>query len=256
MLEYSNALHDVGISYAPQRVSDALLRMGYTRKLASKVKKYKYRQENMKHYLWVCKQLQEKSWDNMHFMDQTGIDPRNCGPKRARSKKGTRAFVDREAIKSGDHFTIQGICNADPNRQQHVAYNILSGADTYEDHEAFMMRLIECHYLRPGDIVWHDNVSVYTGTNTGGYLANFLLEQFNIYFLELPTYSPELNNIELLWCALKMHLRKYRAVKNNEELLFIAKTYLDNVSCEAIQKQQDHVKKIICELMNAAENGV
>ena len=63
-----------------------------------------------------------------------------------------------------------------------------------------------------------------------------------------PDRSPELNNIELLWCALKMHLRKYRAVKNNEELLFIAKTYLDNVSCEAIQKQQDHVKKIICEL--------
>lgn len=58
-------------------------------------------------------------------------------------------------------------------------------------------------FLRPGDLVVMDNLNMHKSPAT-----RRLIEAAGAVPLYLPTYSPELNPIELLWAHLKRELRR------------------------------------------------
>ena len=58
-------------------------------------------------------------------------------------------------------------------------------------------------WLRPGDVVVMDNLNMHRSAAT-----RRLIEDAGATPVYLPTYSPELNPIELLWAHLKRQLRK------------------------------------------------
>jgi transposase len=58
-------------------------------------------------------------------------------------------------------------------------------------------------WLRPGDLVVMDNLNMHRSAAT-----RRLIERAGATPVYLPTYSPELNPIELLWAHLKRQLRK------------------------------------------------
>jgi transposase len=61
-------------------------------------------------------------------------------------------------------------------------------------------------FLKSGDILVMDNAAIHVfGEND--VLIDFLWEHFRIHILMLPTRSPELNHIELLWNILVQHLK-------------------------------------------------
>lgn len=58
-------------------------------------------------------------------------------------------------------------------------------------------------WLRPGDLVLMDNLNIHKGQAVRDAIA-----KAGAQAVYLPTYSPELNPIELLWADLKRDLRK------------------------------------------------
>jgi len=58
-------------------------------------------------------------------------------------------------------------------------------------------------WLRPGDLVLMDNLNIHKGQAVRDAIA-----AAGAQAVYLPTYSPELNPIELLWADLKRDLRK------------------------------------------------
>ena len=241
--EYVSGLADIGIVVSYQQVAERLKKLGLTLKLASRVKKIKYSDINMDKYLAFIDEILKMDWNTLHFMDQTGVDTRNTGRKRSRSLKGTPANVEVDNV-SGRHYTIQGICCCDPERESNFAYNIIIGADTFVEYEEFVFNLIESGYLKENDVVFMDNWSGYVGKQAED-LHKTILDTFGIFFVSLPAYSPELNCIELLWHHLKAHLRKYRRCVSDQELLFICTEFMDKINHEDVRKVQQHVKNVI-----------
>jgi transposase len=77
------------------------------------------------------------------------------------------------------------------------------------DSNAFSIAVEEAiiaGFLKSGNILVMDNTAIHVfGEND--VLINFLWEHFGIHVLMLPTHSPELNPIELLWNILVQHLK-------------------------------------------------
>ncbi len=60
--------------------------------------------------------------------------------------------------------------------------------------------------LRPGDIVFMDNLSIHKGPH-----IRTLIESVGAHLEFLPPYSPDLNPIELCWAKIKTALRAAKA---------------------------------------------
>ncbi len=73
----------------------------------------------------------------------------------------------------------------------------------------FVARAIRDEYLGFGDILVLDNSSIHSGSLMFEALME-LLEENGIQLIFLPTYSPELNPIELVFGKVKQHLRDHR----------------------------------------------
>jgi len=77
------------------------------------------------------------------------------------------------------------------------------------DSEAFAIAVeeaIKAGFLKAGDVLVMDNAAIHVG-GENNVLEDFLWDNFGIHVVMLPTCSPELNPIELLWNILVQHLR-------------------------------------------------
>lgn len=77
------------------------------------------------------------------------------------------------------------------------------------DFLEFLLSLIENGYLVAGDILVLDNASVHAGLDSLEMLSDLLCAA-NVKLVFLPTYSPELNPIELVFMWVKRFLRENR----------------------------------------------
>ena len=72
------------------------------------------------------------------------------------------------------------------------------GSNNQVDFIRFLLCLIEDGHLQNGDILIVDNASVHAGRATNSMLLD-LLTANNVKLIFLPTYSPELNPIKLVF---------------------------------------------------------
>jgi hypothetical protein len=79
------------------------------------------------------------------------------------------------------------------------------------DSAAFLDDVIEAivdGFLVEGDVLVLDNATIHTGKENDA-MADWSWERHGIFFAFLPTRSPELNPIELVWNYLVQKLRSY-----------------------------------------------
>jgi len=88
----------------------------------------------------------------------------------------------------------------------------IEGATDADVFAAYVKEVL-CPTLRPSDIVIMDNLGAHKRAST---IA--LIEQCGASVKFLPTYSPDLNPIEMMWSKLKAWLRNAQA-RNHESLL-------------------------------------
>jgi hypothetical protein len=94
-------------------------------------------------------------------------------------------------------YTIIGLCGVDTSAPPFF-FNLNQFTNDSEAFSIAVEEAIIAGFLKSGDILVMDNAAIHVfGEND--VLVDFLWENFGIHMLMLPTRSPELNPIELLW---------------------------------------------------------
>ena len=95
------------------------------------------------------------------------------------------------------------------------------------DSQLFMgnvvMDAIVDRFLVKGDVLELDNAAIHTGGENDT-MADWLWSRFGIFVAFLPTRSPELNPIELLWNYLVQKLKHYLMQTLHENMASIGQT--------------------------------
>ena len=111
---------------------------------------------------------------------------------------------------SKNRFNILAAVNLKGGSVPPVYYHVLEETTTSAIYLEYVKMLISNGILSPGDYFVVDNCSIhYQGDNVG--LPDALWDLYQIRFVALPPYSPELNPTELVFNALLQRLRSERA---------------------------------------------
>ena len=132
------------------------------------------------------------------FLDETGMRL-NYTRTHGRSKRGKRCHGQRPKPKGKIVTLIGAMCITG------VIASLMFEGGTNTETFLFFVREILVPTLWKGAVVIMDNLNVHTNQ-----LVVEAIESVGARVLFLPTYSPELNPIEMLWSKLKAFLRKLK----------------------------------------------
>jgi len=90
----------------------------------------------------------------------------------------------------------------------------------------FVLHAIEQGYLIPGDYLIMDNASFHGAKDTFADLVE-LLTLRNVYLIFLPTYSPELNPVELIFGWVKSFCKRHSVSYNIKQEIMLALSMLE-----------------------------
>ena len=126
-----------------------------------------------------------------------------------------------------------------------------TGEENYDSHSVrqYLSDAISIGWLQPYDILVCDNDTIHEAgfnNNLGDYLWNTAgLDglPLNILLLLLPTRSPELNPIELLWNTLRQRLRGYRrGLDGRHGVVRAACAIMDGFDFELVERTFRHCR--------------
>ena len=125
------------------------------------------------------------------------------------------------------------------NPLQHPIFiDIREDSNSQHDFERFIISAIDSNYLQPGDYLIMDNATVHTAEDTIVGIAKTFREK-NISVYLLPTYSPELSPIELIFNMVKSNIRYNRSP--NTSLFDAIIEGLATVTREKVMSAYNHV---------------
>jgi hypothetical protein len=104
-------------------------------------------------------------------------------------------------------YSIIGFCGIDP-RTVPFDFYINEGTNDAEDFSDAVEMAVLKGFLLPGDVLILDNASIHRFKEAES-LEDWLWDNFYILLIFLPTRSPELNPIELLWHILVARLKNW-----------------------------------------------
>jgi len=176
----------------------------WTWKIASHIQVQKYLPQNMERYgqfvTWFC----QADWRKVKFLDEVHFSSKNVakstavGPVNQRVIRlnwapiDTRMSVTAITTPERENKPIEIWAREDSNNAQNFV--------------EFVLYCLEEHILENGDVLVCDNSSVHGGDNTLAHLDT-ILQVFGVTMYFLPTYSPELNPIEMVFGFVKTYLR-------------------------------------------------
>jgi hypothetical protein len=204
----------------------------------------KFRPENIVRYLEYRAKI-EQLFDHSkyHFCDEKHLVNKDVYSKRARADPLT-GYMDCVYV-SGDFratYNLLAITSANPRKAQNMAYSL--GVEN-GDSAAFLLfieGLIVSKWFEVGDILIMDNAAIHTG-GEAAIVENLLWEcQVNgtplrVLIVYLPTRSPELNPIELLFHVLARRIQSWQhrlAEQGPNAVVEQASRVLDEMSYELI----------------------
>jgi transposase len=168
----------------------------------------KYTAENIAYYDTYMRLVQYIPWLHLKFLDETHFDPVDCTRRRTYGLTGTATRVPT-AYPLGQRYSVTIMLSLTPDDHGGpVFFDLFNHTNTAMDFLRFLRFLVEGNHLQRGDILILDNATVH---NAEEMLieATTLLAENGIRMRFLPTYSPELNPVELVNAAVKSRLRGY-----------------------------------------------
>ena len=135
-------------------------------------------------------------------------------------------------------FTIIGFCGIDEDTFAFDFY-IHRGKNCSEHFFDAIKLSIQKGFLRPFDTLVLDNASIHC-MGAARDLDEWMWEEHNILLLFLPTRSPELNPIELLWNVLIQRMKMLRRGLEgfNNLTIEIADAIMSSITTEDVYKRQ------------------
>jgi transposase len=108
-----------------------------------------------------------------------------------------------------DAFNLFAIISASPRKASPVAYSIGRDNGNAASFLAFIEMLLANNWFERGDVLILDNASIHIGQEAD-IVEDLLWNAMQVVVVFLPTRSPELNPIELVFHILSRRIRSYR----------------------------------------------
>jgi len=142
-------------------------------------------------------------------------------------------------------YSIVGFCGID-RRTGPFQYSLHDGSNDATAFSKAVKEGVKNEFLLPYDIIVLDNAT-YHHHGDASSLEDWLWKKFRIYVLFLPTRSPELNPIELLWHTLVQRLQNWPIMQNRpcrDAVAFAAGSIMDSFTHEDVEKAYRHCNYI------------
>ena len=150
------------------------------------------------------------------FLDEKHIV--NKDALRAKTRKDPLTGKMDHIPVSGDFretFNLMAIVSLNPTKSKSIEYHIDKNTNDAFSFVVFIEYLIETKYLKHNEVLVMDNAAIHVGgvaKNIQEILWNSVVEgsPLHILVIFLPTRSPELNPIELIFHILAKRIKSYR----------------------------------------------
>lgn len=146
---------------------------------------------------WV-KFIQSVNPEKLVFLDESGVNTdftRNYGRSIGKSR-----VVDNIPRNTPKNTTVVSSIRLNGER----AYQSVDGSMNTEKFKNYIENIL-CPTLKFGDIVVMDNLSVHKNKE-----IEKIIHRVGATVKYLPSYSPDLNPIEMMWSKMKSYLRKWK----------------------------------------------
>jgi transposase len=175
------------------------------------VPKDKFRVENIVRYMefrMVLERLPDRT--KFHWLDEKHLLNRDVEAQRVRADPLSGyipcIFVNGDFR---DAYNLIAIISGCPTKERPVAYAIGRENGTAASFLVFIQFLLLNSWFERGDILIMDNASIHTG-GEADIVEDMLWHAMEVLVVYLPTRSPELNPIELIFHILARRLRSFR----------------------------------------------
>ena len=184
------------------------------------------------------------------FFDEKHLVNKDTLPGKVRANP-LSGHVDAIGV-SGDFresYNLIAAISCNLNKPRPMVYTMGKKNGTAESFMELMRRLISSGWLQHGDVVCMDNARIHTGGEAvalEGLLWDYEKDNrpLNIITVFLPTRSPELNPIELVFHILARRIRSYRvrtgSGPTDNEVVRYASSVMDDISVATIAKCYMH----------------
>jgi len=200
---HSNAFQKVNYS----DVRDCLVRWRWSYKVPSHIQLQKYSEANCRYYAQFLLAIQGIEWTKLKFLDEAHFVSRDLFNRKAWGPVGKRCFVYHRGNLSASFSMTMLTSLSEP--EDPLFISLRSKSNTQYDFLAFIVSAIEHNKLHPGDLLIVDNATVHGGQDTFQ-IFHDLITAAGVQLVYLPTYSPELNPVELCWNIIKKQLSTHR----------------------------------------------
>jgi len=174
-----------------------------------------------------------KFLDEVHFVSKDVIFKKCLGPINKRIMVINNLSLDER---------LTTTCLTTPQRfEKPLEIWTRNDSNTQWDFMKFILHCIEHGALVSGDYLVVDNASVHAGLDSYPILES-ILKGFGLKLVFLPTYSPELDPVELVFAFVKNFLRHYR--KSTDDLLQSIVVAFSQISSLQILKMYAHCSKL------------
>ena len=220
LLEEVGDVENISLSSISKAIKSKLLSgKRYTRKKITHVAKERFTPENMAYTQLFINYISSKDLTKIKFFDEAGIKTPGVGTRLyGNSPVGTRCVeITRKA--ESPNATLNLLISVDGP----VYFNVIDGATNTIQFWNFFLEASEAvdefsgrPAIEVGDTIVMDNCAVHHFEG-GEYLEEFLAE-IGVELIYTPTYSPDLNPIELCFNEVKTELNGYYSHDVNENL--------------------------------------
>lgn len=159
-------------------------------------KTYGYRERDEEKRQEFREKIQKKKKEQLVYVDESGIDNRE-DYGYGWNEKGKRFYDLKSGKRSLRVSILSGLCQG-----KLIVPLTFEGSCNRQIFEKWLEEML-IPQLKPGQIVILDNATFHKGER-----IKQLIESANCELEYLPSYSPDLNNIEHYWFPIKNRVRK------------------------------------------------
>lgn len=213
--------------------------MGWSWRVPNRFQTNKYTYVNLLYYCSYLQTIQNIPLEKLKFVDEAHVVSRELGTSKVLGLVGKRTYT-RERTLNAPSASLTLLTSLVDEIPFFIDYRIQS--NTQWDFADFLLLACEAGYLKKGDYLIMDNAAVHCGMESFEVVRS-ILDTFGVTVIKLPTYSPELNPVELVISQTKRHIRIERC-RNEPQNLCVE--VLESLSAITRQHIYNYYMKCVC----------
>jgi len=210
--EFRDCLMELGYNVSRFYICVKLRDFGLSYKIPCVFHQKRYTIENFHRYVDYFNYIKHIDPRKLKFVDEASCMSRNLRRKYILSNIGERSYdINPEKLDKTISVLLMTSISK-PEDQLPIVFHLREDTNKDVDYLEFVRFLIEQGHLSNGDILFADNATIHSSTETLPELLHLLVEAGVCYFF-LPPYSPDCNPCENVFAMLKHYLRWHRGIE-------------------------------------------